>query len=128
LLNELLAIEAGLSASGFILEGRHPDLQTARKTAAVRTRLRPDGGLAEIEVLLPETTAKLWTLRDGQQNSFPFLQLKRPLLNLPDDKNWQKKQAETWKTLKTVERRRALRALARDPAMGPGSGIGPRQG
>ena len=114
MLNELLAIEAGLSASGFILEGRHPDLQAPRKTAAVRTRLRPDGGLAEIEVLLPETTAKLWTLRDGQQNSSPFLQLKRPLLNLPDDKNWQKKQAETWRTLKTDERRRALRALARD--------------
>jgi len=97
LLNELLAIEAGLSASGFILEGRHPDLKTPQKTAAVQTRLRPDGGLAEIELLLSETTAKLWTLRDGQQNSFPFLQLKRPLLNLPDDRNWQKKQVDIWK-------------------------------
>ena len=65
MLNELLAIEAGLSASGFILEGRHPDLQTRlKKTAAVQTRLGRDGGLAEIEVLLPETTAKLWTLPD----------------------------------------------------------------
>jgi len=129
LLNELLAIEAGLSASGFILEGRHPDLKTPQKTAAVQTRLRPDGGLAEIELLLSETTAKLWTLRDGQQNSFPFLQLKRPLLNLPDDRNWQKKQVDIWKKLGTSERRRALRALARDfPCDGNWLGDWPEQG
>jgi hypothetical protein len=129
LLNELLAIEAGLSASGFILESRHPDLKTPQKTAAVRTRLRPDGVLAEIDALLPETTATLWTLRDGQQNSFPFLQLKRPLLNLPDDKNWQKDQVATWKKLETVERRRALRALARDfPCNGSWLGDWPEAG
>jgi hypothetical protein len=129
LLNELLAIEAGLAASGFILEGRHPDLNTPQKTAAVRTRLRPDGGLAEIEVLPPETIAKLWTLRDGNQNSFPFLQLKRPLLSLPDDRNWQKTQVETWKKLGTVERRRALRALARDfPCNGDWLGDWPEAG
>jgi hypothetical protein len=107
LLNELLAIEQGLTASGMPVSGRHRDLMTPAKIAAVQCRLSPDGALDEIGLLAPETVAKLWMWGDGNHNRFPFIHLNKPLLNMPPDKYGQKK-------LPAPERRKRLRELAQD--------------
>jgi hypothetical protein len=66
--------------------------------------------LTEIDLLAPELTSRLWTLREGKHNSFPFLQLKRR--DVPDDTRWRKQQVDDWRKMKPAERRQGLRALA----------------
>jgi hypothetical protein len=70
--------------------------------------------LAEIAILPAETTGKLWTLRNGQHNSFPFIQLKHPLLSVPENRDWQAQEAKLWKSIQDPARRKRLRTLKND--------------
>lgn len=132
MLNELFVLERGLSTAGLAIEVRHPDIKALGRAEALRVRLGPGGMLAAVEPVARELVAKLWTLRDGQHNSFPFIQIKRPLLTVPEasDKEWWKSHRERWKSEKPAGRRRALGALAtRFPCRGgwrnswPGAGF-----
>ena len=55
----------------------------------------------------------LWTLRDGQHNSFPYVQLKSPLLSVPTTEQWRDAFLAEWKRLSLSDRRRSLRDLAK---------------
>ena len=114
MLNELLSIERGLTASGMPVAGRHRDLANPGKIAAVQCRMAPGGTLAEIAFLSPETVSKLWTWREPKHNSFPFIQLKKPLLGMPEEERWQKEEANSWKKLRSPDRHRHLRAISKE--------------
>lgn len=97
MLNDLLAIERGLTASGIDLVGRHPDVKDVAKGSALRVRLAEGGRVSSVEVIPEAGNGAVWTLRDGQHNGFPGLKtgfpVKRPngktelhgLLLLDDD-------------------------------------------
>jgi hypothetical protein len=108
LLNDLLAIEVALTTAGVPLVGRHPDVKDVPSRDVLRVRLRSDGTLDEVEVLAPEQASALWTLRDGQHNSFPFHQVKQPLLkieppaSLPDLRARRVDDGERWRMLRTA--------------------------
>lgn len=78
MLNELLAVERGLREAGMVLSQRHPSIKEARQVSTLVVHLGEDGAVVSIRPLPPEIRA--WTLRDGQHNSFPFVQPKNALL------------------------------------------------
>ena len=81
MLNELHEIGNALERAGIAVGGRHPDVKpVSARSGVLWVRLDESGGVAEVQVLDGEAASRLWTLRDGQHNSFPYHQLKRPLL------------------------------------------------
>jgi hypothetical protein len=74
----LLIIERGAREARIEMVQRHPDVKDGRRLPTLLVQLAPDGTVSRL-VLAPEATAP-WTLRDGQHNSFPFVQPKTPLL------------------------------------------------
>ncbi|HEX2092187.1 MAG TPA: hypothetical protein VHG28_07275 [Longimicrobiaceae bacterium] len=65
------------------MEARHPDVKgVSARGGVLRVRLDESGGVDEVQVLDGEMASRLWTLRDGQHNSFPYHQLKWPLLHV----------------------------------------------
>lgn len=80
MLNDLFAIERGLTAGGVALEGRHPDLKDMARGRALGVRLAADGSVDEVEIIPEAGRGKLWTLRDGQHNGFPGLKTGGSLL------------------------------------------------
>jgi hypothetical protein len=76
MLNELLIAERGAREAGIEMTERHPDLKDTRDVPTLLVRLDADGQVSSIQPLPAEV--KPWALRDGQHNSFPFVQ-KAPL-------------------------------------------------
>ncbi|HEY2584279.1 MAG TPA: hypothetical protein VGI81_00790 [Tepidisphaeraceae bacterium] len=81
MLNELLLIERGAKQAGIEMAQRHPDVKDARQIPTLLVRLDERGDVAEVRPIARQITP--WTLRDAQQNSFPFAQPKRPLWKVP---------------------------------------------
>jgi hypothetical protein len=73
MLNELFAIERGLAAAGLEVVSPHPDLKDVGKGDVLRVRLAADGTIHSLEPILLSPGIGLWTLRDGQHNSFPYV-------------------------------------------------------
>ena len=82
MLNDLLAIERGLTASGIDLVGRHPDVKDVAKGQALRVRLAEGGRVSSVEIMAEAGNGAVWTLRDGQHNGFPGLKTAAGLLAL----------------------------------------------
>jgi hypothetical protein len=82
MLNELLTIEKSAAAAGINMVQRHPDVKDGRDMPGFLVRLDDQGNISEVRIV-PETV-KPWTIRDGQHNSFPFMQPKSPLLKMTD--------------------------------------------
>ncbi len=76
MLNELLIAERGAREAGIEMTERHPDLKDTRRVPTLIVRLDIDGQVVSIQLLPAEV--RPWALRNGQQNSFPFVQ-KAPL-------------------------------------------------
>lgn len=119
MLNEVFALEQGLLAAGFDVAPRHSDVSSPGRTDTLQVRLDKLGMPAETAALGRSRVAVLWTLRDGKQNSFPYVKLKQPLLSVPEDGNWRKAHNEAWKPLAPSGRRQLLRDLARDYPASP---------
>jgi hypothetical protein len=111
LLNELLVLERGLAAAGFSIVPRHPNVQSPGKSAALHVRLDASGMPVESTFLPENRVDSLWTLRKGSHNSFPYIQMKQPLLSVPKDRNWHSNWSEKWKRLSLGEKRQELRNL-----------------
>lgn len=77
MLNELLIVERGAREAGVEMAQRHPDVKDVRRVPTLLVRLDEVGHVAEVRPIPSQVTP--WTLRDGQHNSFPFVQPKRPL-------------------------------------------------
>jgi hypothetical protein len=73
MLNELLVVERGLGHAGVPTVPLHPDVKDVGRVPALLVDLDSAGFVASVRPVPRE--AKPWTLRDGQQNSFPFVQL-----------------------------------------------------
>src|SRR6202047_2003669 len=76
MLNELLSAERGAREAHVEVTERHPDLKDVRRVPTLVVRLGMDGQVVSMQPLPPEVMP--WALRDGQHNSFPFVQ-KAPL-------------------------------------------------
>jgi hypothetical protein len=81
MLNELLVVERGALQAGVDIAQLHPDVKECGRIPTLLVRLLAGGQVSAVRPIPPE--ARPWTLRDGQQNSFPFVQLKVPLLAVP---------------------------------------------
>jgi hypothetical protein len=107
MLNELLIAERGARRAGVVMPQRHPDIKDARSMPTLLVSLDEQGRVASVRPLHGEFAP--WTLRDGQHNSFPFVQPKPPLLDLPTDADRIKAAADR----RSPGRRSALLELAR---------------
>lgn len=115
MLNEFIVLERGLAAAGFSVVPRHPDVQSPGKNEALHVRLDARSVPVESAAFTRERVSALWTLRDGKHNSFPFMQIKRPLLSVPNERDWHSAWSNKWKQLTSLgDRRRELCSLARD--------------
>jgi hypothetical protein len=81
MLNELLAVERGALQAGVDIAQLHPDVKECGRIPTLLVQLLAGGQVSAVRPVPPE--ARPWTLRDGQQNSFPFVQPKLPLLLVP---------------------------------------------
>src|SRR5690606_35071151 len=106
MLNELLLVECGVRQARIEMAERHPAIKDARRMPSLHVKLDTHGRMASVSPISPEIA--VWTLRDGQHNSFPFVQPKHPLWSLPDDDD--RRQVLSDRT--STDRRRALLALA----------------
>src|SRR5262245_17886913 len=106
MLNELLIVERGARQAGIEMSQRHPDIKDARTMPTLLVQLDEQGHVASVRPIHPEVTP--WTLRDGQQNSFPFTQPKSPLLDIPPGDS----RPRIANDRKSAERRAAILALA----------------
>lgn len=102
MLNELLSLERGLADAGFDVVPRHADVAAPGRTAALQVRLDTAGYPVELAALDANCVAQLWTLRNGKHNSFPYVQLKQPLLSGVTDEGG-------WKEMAAAEKRQLLR-------------------
>ena len=112
MLNEFLIVEGGAPQEEVAREMRHRDISgTNQHASALRVRLDTKGRVANVSPV-PEG-CRLWTLRTQNENSFPFIQIKKPLLTDPAVKSWKE-----WKKAnprsKAHELRDKLLALAED--------------
>ena len=98
MLNELLIIELGAKQAGVEMTQRHPDIKDARRIPTLVVALDKSGQVSAVRPAPGDVT--LWTLRDGQHNSFPFHQPKQPLLRIVDS-------LEDNENLKTVTNRKS---------------------
>jgi len=78
MLVELRTVAGELQRAGFVLDVRHPDIKAARRLPTALVRLSAAGQPVSVATLPTET--RCWTLRDGQHNSFPFVQFKQGLV------------------------------------------------
>jgi hypothetical protein len=83
MLNELVIVERGARQAGVAMAQRHPDLKDARRVPTLLVMLDSESQVASVRPVPSEITP--WTLRDGQHNSFPFVQPKQPLWLLTAD-------------------------------------------
>lgn len=84
MLNEFFMLAQGMSHAGLDFEAPHPDVQHPRKTETLLIRLGLQGEILNIELLGAEVVAQLWTMRKGNHNSFPFMQISHPILGIPN--------------------------------------------
>lgn len=87
MLNELHEVGRALADADIGVTVQHPDLSFATR-ATLRVQLDEEGKVKEIGPLNVEEAKKLWTIRDGNHNSFPYWQFKKPLLRIdPNDRH-----------------------------------------
>lgn len=80
MLNELMIVERG-ARNTIKTTQRHPDVKDGRRMPSLLVGLDHKGQVVFVRPVPHEVT--VWTLRDGQHNSFPFVQLRDPLWKIP---------------------------------------------
>lgn len=126
MLNELLIAEKGAREAGLAMTERHPDVKDGRRVPTLVVGLAADGTAASLRPLAPDVTP--WTLRDGQHNSFPFVQ-KAPLALTVSPENVTLREIALDKKAEPTARRSALLDLVSKQPPGtvypewPGGGL-----
>ena len=77
MLNELLAALHGAEQAQLDIISRHPDIHDGRQIPTMVVNLNEKGDIVAVCPLPDEVLP--WTLRDGNHNSFPFVQPKNPV-------------------------------------------------
>ena len=104
MLNDLMALEKGLSAHEISVVDRHPDIKHMAKGGVLRVRLGANGRIASLEFVAKAGRGAFWTLRDAQYNGFPGLKTGFGLLHLRDQ--MRNAHAVAWENDKTPTGRR----------------------
>ncbi len=83
MLNEFLQIKKGLETAQIKIQTTHPDIKDSAKVPTLKVSLGEEKEAVVISGISSSTA--VWTLRDGNHNSFPFIQIKTPLLKIDDE-------------------------------------------
>jgi hypothetical protein len=103
-----MVVERGARHAGVDMPQRHPELKETRQIPTLLVLLNEVGHVASVRPVPP--AVKPWTLRDGQHNSFPFVQPKHALLSIPEGDE----RVRTSKDGRNTGRREAILSLATD--------------
>src|SRR5262249_44450052 len=89
MLNELLIAERGARQADIPMIEKHPHVKDAGNMPTLLVQLDQGGSVSSVRPL--PAGSNVWTLRDGQHNSFPFIKLDAPLWTGPkEERLWQK--------------------------------------
>lgn len=90
MLTESYLLWQALERAGLAPERNHPRVRRPGKSGPfVRVRLGGDGTVLGLESMTDDEEPGLWTVIEGNHNSFPVVRLKEPLLAVPaDDQFW----------------------------------------
>lgn len=82
MLNEGYLLHKSLERCGIKIIKRHPDIKEPGKKDGLIVGLDEKSRVEMIEFRNSEDISKLWTIRDGNHNSFPVLKLQKPIWNV----------------------------------------------
>ncbi|MFA5272353.1 MAG: hypothetical protein WC412_08490, partial [Candidatus Omnitrophota bacterium] len=85
MINELYTLSQCLQRCGIQFGKPHPDVKTPGKSEGFIVEINKNGMLETLKYVSAKDIAKLWTLRKGKHNSFPFVKLKKPVWDIPFD-------------------------------------------
>lgn len=85
MLNELYRMSSNLKKCGIQLGDLHQNIKTPGKAAGFIVGIDENGKPKTVEHIIASDMHKLWTLRKGQHNSFPYIKLKKPILDVKFD-------------------------------------------
>jgi hypothetical protein len=91
MLNEVWQLARAKERVGLSTERTHPRIKAPGKTSGpcLRVRLAADGRTVAVESVADNEWPGFWTVMEGNMNSFPFIRVTRPLLDLgKDDVAW----------------------------------------
>ncbi len=116
MLSETYLLWQALDRADVNIPREHPRVKSPGKTSGPCLRIRLDkyGITKEVEIITDDEWPGLWTVREGNQNSFPVVRITQPLLNVDrkseiwralgfDEKSKRKKPPEVKKRLSTLE-------------------------
>lgn len=93
MLNETYLLWQALNRAKLDIPREHPRVKSPGKTGpCLRVRLEEQGHVTAVEVVTEDEWPGLWTVMEGNQNSFPVVRVKEPLSKTP-------RGSEIWKRL-----------------------------
>ena len=93
MLSETFMLRRALEEAGLTMSREHPRVKSPGATTGpcLRVALKPDGGVSCVASVSEEEWSGLWTVMEGNQNSFPVVRIKEPLVPLSRDHQfWQR--------------------------------------
>ncbi len=87
MLNEAYQVAKSLERAGIVPDATSGDVKIPGASSGTRgfVRLRKGGGITGISAVEKDDEAGLWTIMEGNHNSFPVVRFKRPLIIFPAD-------------------------------------------
>lgn len=94
MLNETYLLRQALGRAQVEIPRQHPRVKTPGSSAGpcLRVRLDQEGGVTAIETMTEEERPGLWTVMEGNHNSFPVVRASKPLCDISTER-------EIWKKL-----------------------------
>ena len=87
MLSETFMLYQALERAGRVSPHQHPRVKPFAPSAGpcLRVRLDSGGHVTTVEAVAEQERPGLWTIMEGNQNSFPVVRIKEPLLEVPRD-------------------------------------------
>jgi hypothetical protein len=87
MLSETFLLHRALERAGLVSPHQHPRVKPFAPSAGpcLRVRLDSEGQITRIEAVAQQELPSLWTIMEGNQNSFPVVRIKEPLVEAPRD-------------------------------------------
>ncbi|HJT19119.1 MAG TPA: type I-C CRISPR-associated protein Cas8c/Csd1 [Nitrospira sp.] len=91
MLSETFVLQQALERAGVEIPEKHPRVKSFAPSGGpcLRVRLDSNGHVTTVEAITREEWPGLWTVREGNQNSFPVVRVAEPFQDVPyDDTAW----------------------------------------
>ena len=91
MLNETYLLWQALHKARLTIPREHPRVKSPGSSTGpcLRVRLDEQGHVVSVEAVTTDEWPGLWTVMEGNQNSFPIVRIKKPLCNVPrESKIW----------------------------------------